>query len=339
MTEKAPNASSSDSRINPELKTQTYLRGDDPYEREMLERFGKAYTEYRDTIKKVNQGVELDYPIHLQIENVYACNLKCGHCARNYTLQPDHKFMSDALFKKIIDEAVQIGSKSLDMTTWGEAFLDKNVFDKITYARDKGIIDIRIHSNGILVNREVAEKIVKCGVTWINISLDAATAEVYAKVRGGDYDKAASAVGHILNARFKYDTFIPKLRVSFVKQKLNEHESDKFRQRFQGIAEIAIQQFRDRMGNIKGDYHSSEELTDVDPMTLALSCAQPFERVYIRYNGNVNPCCNDLENTLTYDNLEKNSLYDIYNNQKAKKLKAEIKGKKFNDFCHTCLTK
>ena len=327
------------SGINPELKTQTYLKEGDPYEQEMAERFGTAYTEYRNIIKKVNKGFELDYPIHLQIENVYACNLKCGHCARNYTAQPDHKFMSESLFKKIIDEAVQIGSKSLDMTTWGEAFLDKNVFEKISYARDKGIIDIRIHSNGILINEEAAEKIIKSGVTWINISLDAASSEVYDKVRGGRYEKAVSAVGHILNAKFKYNTFIPKLRVSFVKQKLNEHETERFRQKFQGIAEVAIQQFRDRMGNIQGDYYSSEELTDIDPMSLELSCAQPFERVYIRYNGNVNPCCNDLENTLTYDNLERNSLFDIYNNQKAKKLKAEIKGKKFNQFCLTCLTR
>jgi radical SAM protein with 4Fe4S-binding SPASM domain len=157
-------------------------------------------------------------------------------------------------------------------------------------------------------------------------------------VRGGRYDRAVSAIGHLLNARFKYDTFIPKLRVSFVKQKLNEHEAERFRAKFQGIAEVTIQQFRDRMGNIRGDFYPSDELVDSDPMSLDLSCGQPFERVFIRYNGNVNPCCNDMEDTLTYGNLARDSLLNLYNNQKAIALRAEIKGKKFNSFCTTCLT-
>jgi MoaA/NifB/PqqE/SkfB family radical SAM enzyme len=44
----------------------------------------KEFIAYREAYKKASQGEDFDFPIHLEIENLYACNLHCPHCAREH---------------------------------------------------------------------------------------------------------------------------------------------------------------------------------------------------------------------------------------------------------------
>ena len=65
-------------------------------------------------------------------------------------------------------------------------------------------MDIRIHSNGLLINKTISDKIIQSEVTWIGISMDAATPDTYKKIRGGNFDKSCQAVENLMNSKRKY---------------------------------------------------------------------------------------------------------------------------------------
>jgi radical SAM protein with 4Fe4S-binding SPASM domain len=319
-------------------RTQTFTGEDDLYLKEMDQKTNGAFSRYRAEYARISNFGIVDYPIHIEIENVYACNLKCGHCARQYASIDDKQFMDPSLFRSIIDQATSIGTKSIGFATWGELLMDRRIFDKFDYARNRGILDIRVHSNGVILNEQKADRLVASGVTWLSISLDAVTAETYAKVRGGNFEKAQSAIGYIINAKLRRNTHVPKLRVSFVKQKANEDEAQRFIEKFHGVADVTIQDFRNSMGLIPAaavsDYYPSDSW--IDPSSS--QCNQPFERVFIRHDGTVVPCCSDIENRLAFGNLKQMSLKEIFNSAKAKVLRDKHLKCCPPELCKFCLT-
>ena len=311
---------------------ETFVQSQDAFTEEMNR--NPEWVEYRKIYDHISLFQEIDYPIHVDIENIYACNLACPTCERTRVNQPEGKVMSDELFKKVIAEATALGTKAIGFAAWGEALLDRKIFDRIKYAREKGILDVRLHSNGQIITQEIADKIIQSGVTWMNVSLDAATPQTYEIVRGGDYEKAVSAVGYLLISRLKYSTLIPKLRVAFVLQKANEDEWNLFRNMYDGLADIALESFRDRKG-LLGD--SFQPKTGKEMKFDCDRCMQPFERVFIRCDGTVNPCCTDINNELSYGNINDRSLSELWNSPKAKQLRLEMTTRKPNKMCEFCM--
>jgi radical SAM protein with 4Fe4S-binding SPASM domain len=291
------------------------------------------WLKYRDIYEQAEKGKEFDYPVHVEIENIYACNLRCTHCARQYVEHVGLSKMDDVLYRKIIKDAVSIGTKAIGFAVWGEVFLDQDVFNKIAFAKDHGIIDIRLHSNGHLIDENIAEKIVDSGITWLSISLDASTQETYSKIRGGNYKKALTGLANIISAKIKESSLLPKLRVSFVKCSLNEHEADHFLNYFSRYCDIAIQEFWDPW-NILPKYLVPKTAEFVRKQ----QCFDNFFKVFIRHNGTVVPCCEDMRSNIILGNINNSSLYEIYNSPIAKDLRNQHKFMKINNMtCRTCL--
>ena len=53
----------------------------------------------------------------------------------------------------------------------------------IKYAKSKGVIDIMLHTNGTVMDEDLAKKIVNSGLDRIIFSLDSITKEIYEKIR------------------------------------------------------------------------------------------------------------------------------------------------------------
>jgi len=291
------------------------------------------WLKYRDVYNRAVSGEEFDYPIHLEIDNIYACNLHCVHCAREYIEDFGAKRMSDDLYRKVIKEAAAIGTRSLGFAVWGEALLDKKIFDKIAYAKSCGIIDIRLHSNGLLINEAVAEKIVDSGISWFSVSLDAATPETYQKVRGGDFNKAISGMTNIISVKLRKLSELPRLRVSFVKCSINEHEAELFSTHYSQYCEVAIQEYYDANGILPP--HLQLENPTFSPKE---QCFENFYKAYVKYDGTVVPCCEDIRSKIVLGNVNQSTLHEIYNSPVAKNLRQEHKSKKIqNKTCRVCM--
>lgn len=109
-------------------------------------------------------------PKTMQISVTYRCNLKCKMCMIHYESQKIKNEPLKEEFFKLIDEADKFKIKEL-VLTGGEPFLREDIFDIIKYAKTK-LLKVIVTTNATLINKELAEKIIKSGLDHLHISID-----------------------------------------------------------------------------------------------------------------------------------------------------------------------
>ena len=126
------------------------------------------------------------------------CNLRCSHCYHNSEETP-LDIMSDDEAIRMIDDLVSccsrwgFNSPSLHYSG-GEPLLRESLFEIADYGNKKGLRQ-KILTNGTLMTREIAKKLVGVGIDRAQISIDG-DRETHNKIRGFSwaYDKAMDGV-------------------------------------------------------------------------------------------------------------------------------------------------
>ena len=86
--------------------------------------------------KKLNT----EYPPYLLIEPVSTCNLRCPFCFqtdKTFTKKPYMGVMDFEFFKKVVDEADNLGVGAVTLASRGEPTLHKNLKDMLKYLNTK----------------------------------------------------------------------------------------------------------------------------------------------------------------------------------------------------------
>ena len=111
---------------------------------------------------------------HICVETVSYCNNNCPFCAAStlYGHKSKTSFMSEQLYMKILSELKEINYKgSLGFWCNNEPLVDERIFDFIKKARDVfPNTPFGMYTNGILVNKEKAERLFKLGLNRLVIS-------------------------------------------------------------------------------------------------------------------------------------------------------------------------
>jgi len=312
----------------------------------------KEYLEYR---KKFDQAKQQNYmgtfPISLEIEASYYCNLECPFCARETNSgERDIGHMTPSLWKKIIDESREKGLKAILMDHEGESLMNPRFFQMVEEARDAGIIDIWLHTNANLLTPEISERLINSGITKINFSLDATTEKTYDKLRvGGDFKKAVKNVKDFLGIKIKKEAFYLRCRVSFVVQEENLHEKRDFYNFWKdqkGINMITFQNKIDVLAFEKPDEDcdlTEQELEEKFGGTEPFYCTQPWDCNVIDIDGNVIPCGQPVRehtNDFILGNLNNgDTIESCVSSEKMEALRSlHKKGEWYkNSMCRLCL--
>ena len=115
-----------------------------------------AYVEYRRLWDEAARNkIELDFPIHLDIETTNICNLKCPMCPRT-TMVEQNTFsplgkMTREQYGSIIDQATEHKVLSIKLNYLGEPFSHQDLVWQIEYAKKKGVLDVMMNTNGSLL--------------------------------------------------------------------------------------------------------------------------------------------------------------------------------------------
>jgi radical SAM protein with 4Fe4S-binding SPASM domain len=110
------------------------------------------------------------------------CNLRCVHCRATATELSSPKDLSTPRALDIIAQIADFCSPIL-VLSGGEPLYRPDIFQLARFATEKGI-RVALATNGTLVTKEVARKIVDSGVRRVSISLDGADAETHDTFRG-----------------------------------------------------------------------------------------------------------------------------------------------------------
>ena len=118
------------------------------------------------------------------------CNLRCIHCRATATELASPSDLPTPKALAIIDQIAGLGNPIL-VLSGGEPLYRPDIFQLAKYATDKGL-RVALATNGTLVTKEIARKIVDAGVKRVSISLDGSTAETHDSFRGipGAFDAA-----------------------------------------------------------------------------------------------------------------------------------------------------
>ena len=131
----------------------------------------------------------------LRISVTPRCNLHCLYC---HPLGLEMREPPGTLTVEEVDrflEAASLLGLSSVRFTGGEPLVRKELPEMIARARAKeGVEDVAITTNGLLFARR-AKELVEAGLNRVNISLDALTPEVFARItRGGKVERVLEAI-------------------------------------------------------------------------------------------------------------------------------------------------
>jgi radical SAM protein with 4Fe4S-binding SPASM domain len=150
-------------------------------------------------VKRVNDWLDGKdvYPIYVEVSPAGACNHRCTYCALDY-MEYLPRFLDPALLKERLSEMAALGIKSVMFAGEGEPLLHKAIASIIRHTRGSGI-DAAVTSNGVLFGEELAEKTLP-SITWIKISINAATPGTYALIHRTDESDFDRVIKNIAGA-------------------------------------------------------------------------------------------------------------------------------------------
>jgi radical SAM protein with 4Fe4S-binding SPASM domain len=313
----------------------------------LLEEIGDSYREYRKRWHDANNFIyRPSFPIHVDIETHYACNLKCIMCPYGDPefIHPSYRgtFIDMQIVKGIIRSGVRHGLSSLRFSGLNEPLLYRGLPEIIGFAKCSGILDLFITTNGLLLTEDVSYALIKSGVTHLMVSLDAASSETYSEIRkGGNYHKVVNNICRFIEIRSKLQSRLPLLRLSFTKMKPNLHEVNKFIEKWSNVADyIAITGYLDNISN--RDTHNTLTVDrDRNQRINSYKCSQPWSRAAIFANGDVFPCCMNYGRYASVGNVYEKELVGIWRSKQVKFIQDVSKsGEYFKcKICKECISK
>lgn len=120
----------------------------------------------------------------------YECNSNCVHCvSANQKALPNE--LDTQAAKKLVDQVSEFGATFFGITG-GQPFLRKDLFEILSYAKEKGL-GTSIITDGRMLDDNAFEQIVK-NQTRISVSIDGAQETNDAIRRKGAYQAAVSAI-------------------------------------------------------------------------------------------------------------------------------------------------
>jgi radical SAM protein with 4Fe4S-binding SPASM domain len=307
------------------------------------------------------------------IEVTNTCNLRCKHCYANAGRPLKNELTTDEI-KNIIDQLVKMKTIVVALSG-GEPLLRKDILEIIKYIKKKGF-EIYLNTNGTLITEELAEKIKKCGLSHLEISIDGFK-KTHDYIRGkGSFEKALLAfeickkyeieVG-ILTVMMKINlSEIPNLINFFYKKGASGIGLLRFHPVGRGKKnkhlEITTQERKriiEKIYRIKAEIGDSFPIKVETPSSILIAMNYPKlieEHKYVFYskrgcpagtmsmdiraNGDVVPCS---QFPLVIGNIRKQSIKDIWENSPVFKLlrnRENLKGKcgkcKYKNLCGGC---
>ncbi|MGB2599774.1 MAG: radical SAM/SPASM domain-containing protein [Candidatus Omnitrophota bacterium] len=271
------------------------------------------------------------------VETSSYCDLSCLHCPRTDLAKSDDSFegfMDFDLWKKIVDEVAKYKRTTLRPFNRGEALINPDLVRMIRYAKKRGVGNIWLNTNGLLLSPEKSKELLDTGIDIIELSIDAASRETFKKIKGKDvYDTVVENT--IACCRQKKESY-PKTKivVSFVESSLNASEKDVFLNFWKDYADYVNVRPVHQAGALLGDLRKSKGKKEDE----RLPCSMLWERLTITYSGDVCYCELDWEIKGKIGNVRDLSIKEIWNSEKYQQLRKLHIEKKFSEIslCNVC---
>ncbi len=296
------------------------------------------WNDYRAKYLHASKGNESLIQVDLELAD--NCNYRCLECPISDSLVGRKIFkLSDEDIDLVLKSSAKKGALALKLNYINEPMLDiKRLLKTAEKAYEYGFVDIYFTTNGSLLTYENSMKLIESKmISRIQVSLDAYTKETYDKIRrGGNFEKVKKHIKDFIELRKNYDTFWPKIRVSFLTLPENKHETKLFYDYWNEVVDaVALQS-----SVLKPNSKREDTTKSYDKLRTSF-CPNPFRQLVVRADKSVLPCCSFWGDQMKLGSLKDElSLDDCFNSKKMNSIRNSFKNKdkKLISYCEQCLS-
>jgi radical SAM protein with 4Fe4S-binding SPASM domain len=263
-------------------------------------------------------------PDIVQIESTNLCNAKCVFCPRD-EMERRQGVMSMDLFRKVVDECASLGITHVRVHNYGEPFLDKQLTEKVRYAKARGIAEVGMISNGSLITEPIARGMIEAGLDAINISVDAGGKDTFERTRVHlKYDTVIGNIRALARLRQEMGRKRPRLILSFVRQD-NTAEEEAFIREWRQVADkIHVTDLH----NWAGALHTGA--------TVTYPCYRMWLTFTVLWDGRVSLCCADFDGRHILGDLRTQTIAEIWNSPPYREARRQHLESGGPEICQSC---
>ena len=219
------------------------------------------------------------YVRNINIETSAFCNKKCIYCPLS-KIDRKQDYMSDEIWKKIIDELVSIGySGRITLALFNEPLLDISIEKKIREINDRlPNVLIALYSNGDFLTRDRLDKLVRSGMDWLLITRHLE--------HGTEYNQQ--------NEKTNTYRYIEELGLEEYIREYNEQNENNTSYHLEYSIENKNLELYVVTNNwiVTGNSRGNEIECLKSQNVRELPCAKAIRDFNISYKGQIKPCCN-----------------------------------------------
>lgn len=246
-------------------------------------KYDQRFQDYRRKWKENPEYFILgDFPLHLDIETVSFCNLRCPFCATTTKMWGKDKkgYMDFSLFKRIIDNSSENGLCAIKLSLRGEPLLHPMLPEMVEYAKNRGIMDVYFNTNALLLDSGMVERFIDVRLDRISISIEGFRKEVYEKYRvGAKFERLFENVIRLKEIRDRRKSLFPQIRIQTVLFEELKPDFDKYVEFWKNYAdEVSYLDKREE----------TKYAEDGKPANWA--CPFLWQRMTILWDGTILPC-------------------------------------------------
>ena len=274
-----------------------------------------------------------DYPPYLQIEPTSFCNFRCVFCFQSNLNFSGKKngfmgHMTYDLFREIIDQ-VENKVEFISLASRGEPLICNDIEKMLAYTRNK-FLNLKINTNASVLTESKIHSILQSGVKTIVFSADAADEKLYEKLRvNGSFKKIVENIKLFKLIREKH---YPKAKIITRVSGVKVNQSQNFEKMKNFWNEVV-----DQVAFV--DYCPWEDVYSSKKNKLKKPCTELWRRMYVWWDGVVNPCEVDFKSTLTVGKIYKNNISSLWTSSVYDDLrkKHQLKLRNNIDPCSKCV--
>jgi radical SAM protein with 4Fe4S-binding SPASM domain len=247
-----------------------------------------------------------NFPPYLQIEPTSICNYRCVFC-----YQTDNKFnkrsgghmghMKLETFKLLIDQA-EGNIEFISLASRGEPLLCPDFKEMLSYTRDK-FYNLKINTNASLLDEKMSHAILESGVKTLVFSADAVDSTLYKKLRvNGKLENIYKKIEKFQKIRTKkYSKSKIITRISGVKVNNQQNLGDMEKYWSELVDQVAFV-----------NYMPWENVYESRHSRIQTSCSDLWRRMFVWWDGKVNPCDVDYKSKLSVGSINNSSISELW---------------------------
>jgi len=284
-----------------------------------------------------------DFPSQVIVDVTEVCNLACIHCPHPEFKKSEHysaRYLDVRLNEKMVEEVRTSGAgktQYIRYTSNGEPLVHPKIYDMLDYAVKNSGVSVVLTTNGTILNEKRVAKLLTSGLHLIDISIDALTAETYAKIRvNGELEVTRQNVNKLLDIKHKLGAKT-RIVVSFVQQPENMHESVEFEAYWkrQGADYVVIRRLHSNAGEIA---QIADMLRNEPAAGHRRPCLYPWERILLNARGDLAFCPQDWVHGSVLANYGDTTIREVWQGEFYRKLREAHQSNNFcgHEFCGKC---